>query len=97
MARRRKLTPAKLAVRIFQYATLVIAGAEDKLREPGYEQAMSRIPDVRIRVIGEAGHLVNIERADVVNQAMIAFLGEGRSATVVSAIDHGAGDDGEPR
>lgn len=64
------------------YPTLVIAGADDKLREPGYEQAMARIPNVRIRVVGEAGHLVNLERAEVVNAAMIAFLSEGRREVV---------------
>ena len=54
--------------------TLVIAGEVDRLREPGYEQAMQRIPEVEIHVIPDAGHLVNIERADVVNELLLAFL-----------------------
>jgi 2-hydroxymuconate-semialdehyde hydrolase len=62
------------------FPTLVIAGACDRLREPGYEQAMRRIPDVEIRVVADAGHLVNIERADVVNAAMVEFLTGERSA-----------------
>jgi 2-hydroxymuconate-semialdehyde hydrolase len=56
------------------HPTLVIAGALDHLREPGYEQAMQRIPDVQIHVIPDAGHLVNIERADTVNELLLAFL-----------------------
>jgi pimeloyl-ACP methyl ester carboxylesterase len=54
--------------------SLVIAGGADRLREPGYEQAMQPIPDVEIHVVPGAGHLVNIERADLVNAMLIAFL-----------------------
>jgi len=38
-----------------RYPTLVIAGAEDKLRLPGYHKALGRIPDSRIVVLAEAG------------------------------------------
>jgi hypothetical protein len=35
--------------------TLFIAGGADRLREPGYEQAMCCIPDVEIHVIRAHG------------------------------------------
>lgn len=56
------------------FPTLVIAGGGDRLREPGYEQALRRIPDVDVHVVPDAGHLVNIERPDVVNELLLAFL-----------------------
>jgi pimeloyl-ACP methyl ester carboxylesterase len=56
------------------FPALVIAGGADRLREPGYEQAMRRIPDVDIHVVPDAGHLVNLERPDVVNELLLAFL-----------------------
>jgi 2-hydroxymuconate-semialdehyde hydrolase len=59
--------------------TMVIAGAADRLREPGYEKALLKIPDVEVHVIPNAGHLVNIEQPEVVNQLLIAFLGHGQS------------------
>jgi pimeloyl-ACP methyl ester carboxylesterase len=56
------------------FPTLVIAGGADRLREPGYEEAMRRIPDVVVHAVPDAGHLVNIERADVVNALLLEFL-----------------------
>lgn len=54
--------------------TLVVAGARDKLRLPGYEKALERIPTVEIVVLEEAGHLLNIEKAEEFNRAMLEFL-----------------------
>jgi 2-hydroxymuconate-semialdehyde hydrolase len=57
-----------------RYPTLVIAGAEDKLRLPGYHQALGRIPDSGIVVLAEAGHLLNIEKAGEFNGLVRQFL-----------------------
>jgi 2-hydroxymuconate-semialdehyde hydrolase len=54
--------------------TLVMAGAEDKLRLPGYHEALGRIPDSRIVVLAEAGHLLNIEKAGEFNDLVRQFL-----------------------
>ena len=55
--------------------TLVLAGAEDRLREPGYHHpVVERIPDARSVLVPDAGHLLNNEKADVFNAATIAFL-----------------------
>ena len=51
-----------------------IAGAEDKLRLPGYHEALGRIPKSRIVVLAEAGHLVNIEKAGEFNDLVRRFL-----------------------
>ncbi len=56
------------------YPTLVVVGSEDKLRLPGYHHAMERIPQVETLVVLDAGHLVNIERAEVVNPALCTFF-----------------------
>ena len=67
-----------------RYPTLVLAGAEDKLRLPGYHQALGRIPDARIVVLAEAGHLLNIEKAGEFNDLVRRFL-----------LDHDAGGDAD--
>jgi pimeloyl-ACP methyl ester carboxylesterase len=54
--------------------TLAVAGAKDLLREPGYHHALERIPDARVVVLDDAGHLLNIERADALNALAIDFL-----------------------
>jgi 2-hydroxymuconate-semialdehyde hydrolase len=54
--------------------TLAFAGAKDLLREPGYHHALERIPGARIDVFDDAGHLLNIERADRFNAAVVGFL-----------------------
>ena len=56
------------------YPTLALAGAQDKLRLPGYHQALTRIPGSRVVVIEDAGHLLNIEKADVFNNLVRQFL-----------------------
>ena len=39
--------------------TLIVAGAEDKLRHPGFYVPMQeRIPDVEVQVVADAGHLL---------------------------------------
>jgi 2-hydroxymuconate-semialdehyde hydrolase len=57
------------------YPTLVLVGAEDKLRIPGWQTVFEeRMPDVEVVVVEDAGHLLNIERADVFNEAASEFL-----------------------
>jgi len=56
--------------------TLLVAGAHDKLREPGYAGLLaSRIPNSRLRVFEGSGHLPNIEEADAFNTNVLDFLG----------------------
>lgn len=55
--------------------TLIVAGAEDRLREPGYAQDLGvRIPDCEVHVLDACGHCPNIERADDFNRLTIQFL-----------------------
>lgn len=55
--------------------TLIFAGGEDKLREPGYHEGMlERMPDARAVVVPGAGHLLHIERADEFNRLTLDFL-----------------------
>lgn len=56
------------------YATLAVAGSEDKLREPGYHEALRRIPDSEVFVLDGAGHLLNIEYAHEFNDLVRGFL-----------------------
>lgn len=54
---------------------LVMAGANDKLRNPGYAQEfLHRIPAAELLVIENCGHCPNIEQAERFNAAVIAFL-----------------------
>lgn len=62
------------------FPTLVIAGLCDKLREPGYHEVMRHIPDVEFLLVEDAGHLVNIERPEVVNPALLHFFAGHRAA-----------------
>lgn len=55
--------------------TLIVAGAEDRLREPGYAQELgARIPDCEVHVLDACGHCPNIERADDFNRLALRFL-----------------------
>jgi pimeloyl-ACP methyl ester carboxylesterase len=55
--------------------TLIIAGANDLLRVPGYAGKIgARIPDSTVVVIDNAGHCLQIEKAEAVNSAVIEFL-----------------------
>jgi 2-hydroxymuconate-semialdehyde hydrolase len=56
------------------YATLAVAGSDDKLREPGYHDALRRVPDAEVVVLEGAGHLLNIEYADQFNDLVQKFL-----------------------
>ncbi|KXF56445.1 hypothetical protein AXA44_34440 [Rhodococcus sp. SC4] len=54
--------------------TLAIAGAKDLLREPGYHHTLEVIPGVEVVVLDDAGHLLNIERAESFNHLVVEFL-----------------------
>jgi pimeloyl-ACP methyl ester carboxylesterase len=66
--------PDTIAYERIPYPTLAVAGAEDKLRLPGYHEALGRIPDARIVVLAGAGHLLNIEKAGDFNDLVREFL-----------------------
>lgn len=58
-----------------RFPTLVIAGANDKLRLPGYgEEIVRRLPEAQLMVFDDCGHCPNIEQAARFNEAAIAFL-----------------------
>ncbi len=55
--------------------TLIVAGADDALRAPGYAGALAgRIPNAELRVFDNCGHCPNIEHAQAFNRAVIDFL-----------------------
>ncbi len=55
--------------------TLVLVGAEDALTDPANGEALAgRIPGARFVAIAGGGHSVHIEKPDVVNEAVRAFL-----------------------
>jgi pimeloyl-ACP methyl ester carboxylesterase len=55
--------------------TLIVAGANDKLREPGYANGLAkRIKDCELHVFENCGHCPNIEMADRFNEIAVRFL-----------------------
>lgn len=57
--------------------TLVIAGREDPLRLPGYATELAeRLPDSRLLVYPECGHLPNVEHAERFAADLVDFLRE---------------------
>ncbi|HTH98859.1 MAG TPA: alpha/beta hydrolase [Stellaceae bacterium] len=60
--------------------TLIVAGAQDTLREPGYPQALQKdVPGSELVVFPEAGHCAQIDEPEAFNRVAIEFLGRGRS------------------
>ena len=58
--------------------TLVMAGAKDALRRPGYGQGLAaEIPGAELYVFENAGHMGNIECADEFNWEVLRFLKAG--------------------
>ncbi|MFA6234943.1 MAG: alpha/beta hydrolase [Bacteroidota bacterium] len=63
---------------------LVLAGEKDNLIPNPYlhggttrgvmEEGVARMPSARLQMIPDAGHMIQIERPDIVNEAMISFL-----------------------
>jgi 3-oxoadipate enol-lactonase len=55
--------------------TLIVAGEEDVLTPPKEARAMhAAIPDSRLALIADAGHLSNIERPTEFNALLAGFL-----------------------
>ena len=55
--------------------TLVLCGAEDKLCPVGYHELMARdIPDARLRVVEDCGHIASLEQPDTVTRELAALL-----------------------
>jgi pimeloyl-ACP methyl ester carboxylesterase len=66
---------------------LVVAGANDKLREPGYaEEILARLPDGHLAVYDDCGHLPHIEQAAEFNRDVINFLN--RALAPPAAVQH---------
>ena len=66
---------AAFAVRNITSPTLVIHGTEDRYVPVANAAALAEaIPDARLRIVDDAGHLVFIEQADEVNDEIISFL-----------------------
>ncbi|MBC7799250.1 MAG: 3-oxoadipate enol-lactonase [Gemmatimonadaceae bacterium] len=56
--------------------TLIIAGADDTATPPAMsEDIRSRIADAELVVLPRAAHLLAVERAELVNRHLLAFLG----------------------
>ena len=57
--------------------TLLVTGANDVLREPGFgPKLQAQIPGARLLVIEQSGHCPQIDAPDEFNRAVIAFLKE---------------------
>jgi pimeloyl-ACP methyl ester carboxylesterase len=70
------------------FPTLVIAGANDKLRLPGYgDEIVERLPDAELAVFDECGHCPNIEQAARFNDVVIAFLSRDESNSMLPDKD----------
>jgi pimeloyl-ACP methyl ester carboxylesterase len=55
---------------------LVLCGAEDRLTPPRYSEFLaSQIPNARLEVIAEAGHMVMLEQPHAVAAVLAKFLG----------------------
>ncbi len=67
--------PDTVAYEKIPFPALVIAGANDKLRLPGYaDELAQRIPDARLIFFDRCGHCPNIEQAERFNETVIEFL-----------------------
>jgi pimeloyl-ACP methyl ester carboxylesterase len=54
-----------------------VVGDEDTITPPDVVQAMaSRIPNARVEVIGQAGHLTNLEAPDAFNRVLAGVIGD---------------------
>jgi 3-oxoadipate enol-lactonase len=55
--------------------TLILHGTDDQLISPAEAQAMgATIPNARLHILPEAGHLLNLEQPEAFNEAMRRFL-----------------------
>jgi 3-oxoadipate enol-lactonase len=69
-----RFEPAKVTV-----PTLVVVGGGDRLTPPAMAESIAKaIPGARLAVLGDAGHLCNIEAPDLFNKTVIDFLRDAR-------------------
>jgi pimeloyl-ACP methyl ester carboxylesterase len=54
--------------------TLVVGGADDLLTPPKLSHELGRIPGARVSVLGEAGHMLMLERPDAFHAELDPFL-----------------------
>jgi len=67
--------PDRIPYEQIPYRTLVIAGANDKLRNPGYaNEIVARLPDAQLEVFDACGHCPNIEQAERFVESVTEFL-----------------------
>lgn len=67
---------AEPAYRKITAPTLLVAGAKDSLREPGYaEPVRAAIPNAELQVLRESGHCPQIDEPDAFNRTVLEFLG----------------------
>lgn len=62
-----------------QTPSLVIAGAEDKTWVPASKKLFSLLPNCRIELVKDAGHLVHLEQPEIITHCIFSFLREHRS------------------
>lgn len=61
--------------------TLLMTGAEDSWSPPAqHEQMRDLLPNASLKIIESAGHFAPVERPEVVNEALIAFLSDKNAA-----------------
>ena len=67
--------PSGIAFARITTPTLIVAGANDKLKPPGWwDELTSQMADTAVVVVPEAGHCPQIEQPGIVNAALLRFL-----------------------
>jgi pimeloyl-ACP methyl ester carboxylesterase len=60
--------------------TFVLWGADDKILPSAYVEVWkTRVPDVRVEIVPQCGHLPQVEKADVAAERVLAFIAGVRS------------------
>ncbi len=78
--------------------TLVITGRQDLLVDVRVSPAVAKlIPDSRLMVLDQVGHVAQMERPEIVARAVLAMLDEVRDSQAVPATVDSAGGPGLPR
>jgi alpha-beta hydrolase superfamily lysophospholipase len=77
--------------------TLVITGRQDRLVDVRVSPAVAKlIPDSRLMVLDQTGHVAQMERPEIVARAVLAMLDEVRDSQAVSATMDETGGPGIP-
>ncbi|WP_280696379.1 alpha/beta hydrolase [Kitasatospora sp. GP82] len=81
--------------------TLVLAGTKDLLTPPEHSEAIAReLPEAELVLVQDAGHLVMLERPELVDQRLAGLLGRAvehiGAAPLPQAVRDLAGSDGDP-